>query len=124
MALAHATSWRETYRGTLVSDEVLDAPTFLSDRAAFWTRALTDQRWAHMRVAVSEHDGRISGVAMSGPSETETQHLCVLYDLADAKHCLCFQPSEGLGRVKTQAAIRCGGRLTRLSRIDMVSGSA
>lgn len=79
-----------------------------------------------MRVAVSEHDGRISGVAMSGPSEaeTETQHLCVLYELADAKHCLCFQPSEVLGRVKTQAAIRCGGRLTRLSRIDMVSGSA
>lgn len=84
VARAHATSWRETYRGTLVSDEVLDAPTFLADRAAFWTRALTEERWAHMRVAVSEHDGRVSGVAMSGPSASsaETQHLFVLYVLA------------------------------------------
>ena len=47
-----------------MSDEVLDAPTFLSERAAFWSRALTEERWAHMRVAVSEHEGRISGVAV------------------------------------------------------------
>ncbi|WP_282859876.1 GNAT family N-acetyltransferase [Pseudoclavibacter helvolus] len=84
IALVHATSWRETYRGTLVSDSVLDAPTFLPDRELFWTRALTEERWAHMRVAVSVHQGEITGIAMSGPSDPDaaSQHLFVLYALA------------------------------------------
>ncbi|GAB2447645.1 hypothetical protein GCM10027029_01680 [Conyzicola lurida] len=28
IAAVHAASWRETYRGTVVSDEVLDSPNF------------------------------------------------------------------------------------------------
>jgi GNAT superfamily N-acetyltransferase len=84
IALVHVTSWRETYRGTLVSDQVLDSPDFLPSRERFWTAALTDRRWAANRIRVAEVDGALSGIAMSGPVEGEewTHHLYVLYVLA------------------------------------------
>jgi GNAT superfamily N-acetyltransferase len=84
MALVHVTSWRETYRKTLVSDAVLDSPDLLSSRERFWTAALTDARWADNRVRVAECDGELVGIAMSGPVRDEewTRHLHVLYVLA------------------------------------------
>ena len=84
VAFVHVTSWRETYRGTLVSDQVLDSPDFLPSRERFWTAALTDQRWAANRVRVAEVDGTLVGIAMSGPVTNEewTRHLYVLYVLA------------------------------------------
>lgn len=84
MALVHVASWRETYRGTLVPDAVLDAPDFLSIRERFWAGALTDPRWAENRISVAEVDGRLVGIAMSGPvvDQEWTQHVHVLYVLA------------------------------------------
>ncbi|PPG50944.1 GNAT family N-acetyltransferase [Rathayibacter sp. AY1G1] len=81
MALVHVASWRDTYRGTLVSDEVLDAPDLLESRERFWIGALTDERWADIRVAFAEREGVIFGIAMSNPTEGEewTWHLNVLY---------------------------------------------
>lgn len=81
MAIVHTTSWRDTYRGTLVADEVLDSPDFVPARERFWTSALTDDRWAANRVAVAEHNGDIVGIAMSSPvaGERWTWHLNVLY---------------------------------------------
>ncbi|WP_219814210.1 MULTISPECIES: GNAT family N-acetyltransferase [unclassified Rathayibacter] len=81
MALVHVASWRDTYRGTLVSDDVLDAPDLLESRERFWIGALTDERWADIRVAVAEREGVIFGIAMSNPTEGEewTWHLNVLY---------------------------------------------
>ncbi|PPH55773.1 GNAT family N-acetyltransferase [Rathayibacter sp. AY1E1] len=81
MALVHVTSWRDTYRGTLVSDDVLDSPDLLESRELFWIGALTDERWANIRVAVAERAGIIFGIAMSNPVEGEewTWHLNVLY---------------------------------------------
>lgn len=81
MALVHVASWRDTYRGTLVSDNVLDAPDLLESRKQFWAGALTDERWANVRAAVAEREGVIFGIAMSNPVEGEewTWHLNVLY---------------------------------------------
>ncbi|UFS59929.1 GNAT family N-acetyltransferase [Subtercola endophyticus] len=81
IAAVHVTSWRETYRGTLVSDVVLDSPDFLPSRERFWATALTDQRWAANRVRVAEVEGELVGIAMSGPviGEEWIQHLSVLY---------------------------------------------
>lgn len=66
MALVHVQSWRETYRG-LMRDEILDDPQLLASRERFWTVALTDPRFSENRVAVADSDGRIVGIAMSGP---------------------------------------------------------
>ena len=81
MASVHVASWRDTYRGTLVSDDVLDSPDLLGSRERFWIAALTDERWADIRVAVAEREGIIVGIAMSNPVEGEewAWHLNVLY---------------------------------------------
>ncbi|KQQ08284.1 hypothetical protein ASF46_13230 [Rathayibacter sp. Leaf296] len=103
MASVHVESWRDTYRGTLVSDEVLDAPDLLASRKRFWTSALTDARWAGIRVAVSECDGAVVGIAMSNPVEGEqwTWHLNVLY-VAKEQH------GTGVGEALLNAVIERG----------------
>ncbi|SMH32479.1 Ribosomal protein S18 acetylase RimI [Rathayibacter oskolensis] len=84
IARVHVGSWRETYRGSLVTDDVLDDPELLPRRVAFWRAALTDSRWAANRIAVAEHDGALVGIAMSGPVDgDERTHLHVLYLLAE-----------------------------------------
>ena len=85
MAAVHVQSWRETYRGTLMSDAVLDDPDILPGRERFWAAALTDRRWASNRIAVAERNGSSIGIAMSGPvtGETWLQHLYVLYLLEE-----------------------------------------
>ena len=84
IALVHVTSWRETYRGTLVSEQMLDSPDFLPSRERFWTAALTNQRWAANRIRIAEDGGTLIGIAMSGPVHDEewAHHLYVLYVLA------------------------------------------
>ncbi|MFT4042729.1 MAG: GNAT family N-acetyltransferase [Gordonia sp. (in: high G+C Gram-positive bacteria)] len=85
MARVHVESWRQTYRG-LMPDEVLNDPGLLSMRTRFWTEALTNQRYAHNRVAVAERNGSVIGIAMSGPPQREgdwDHELFVLY--VDAK---------------------------------------
>jgi len=67
MALVIVTCWQETYRG-LMADAVLDDPDFLPRRERFWTAALTDPRFSANRIAVADRDGRLIGVAMSGPA--------------------------------------------------------
>src|SRR4051812_47867447 len=59
--------WQETYRG-LMADAVLDDPDSLANRERFWTAVLTDERFSANRVAVADRDGRLIGVAMSGPA--------------------------------------------------------
>ena len=87
MARVVVRSWQVTYRG-LVPDAVLDDPGFVAARERFWTAALTDERFRANRVAVAERDGRLIGVAMSGPpldaDAAWTTQLYVLYvDAAD-----------------------------------------
>lgn len=84
MAKVHVDTWRETYRG-LMSDAVLDDPGFLSWRERFWASALTDPRYNQNTVAVASHEGKLIGIAMSGPSledADEPQQLYVLYAYA------------------------------------------
>ncbi|GGI45623.1 GNAT superfamily N-acetyltransferase [Agromyces flavus] len=82
MARVIVQSWRETYRG-VVPDRILDDPGFEDARERFWTAALTEERYRANRIAVAERDGRIVGVAMSGPIEEAgsewTRQLYVLY---------------------------------------------
>jgi hypothetical protein len=66
MARVNVRCWQESYRG-LMSDAVLDDPDFLTARERFWTAALTDERYRENRVAVAERDGKLVGIAMSGP---------------------------------------------------------
>jgi predicted GNAT family N-acyltransferase len=66
MARVNVRCWQETYRG-LMSDSVLDDPSFPAARERFWTAALTDARYRENRVAVAERDGEMIGIAMSGP---------------------------------------------------------
>lgn len=68
MARIHVRSWQETYRGVM-SDEVLDDPSFVSRRERFWTAALSDERYAKSRAAVAEQCGQLVGIAMAGPPE-------------------------------------------------------
>lgn len=101
MAHVHVQSWGETYRG-IMPDEVLDHPEALSRRERMWTAILTDERYAANTVAVAEDDGRIVGIAMSGPSREEGadgwRELHVLYLLA-AHH------GTGIGRRLLQAVL-------------------
>ncbi|WP_182113902.1 MULTISPECIES: GNAT family N-acetyltransferase [unclassified Actinotalea] len=87
MARVHVDSWRQTYRG-LMPDSVLDDPELLRRREHFWTVGLTDERYRGNRVAVSEIDGAVVGIAMSGPARdpdaTWSRQLFVLY--VDAAH--------------------------------------
>jgi ribosomal protein S18 acetylase RimI-like enzyme len=88
MARVHVRSWQQTYRG-LMSDEILDDPSFVSRRERLWTAALSDERYAKNRVAVAEQCGRVVGIAMAGPPTNDDSslaaHLYVLY-LLDAYH--------------------------------------
>ena len=87
MARIHVTSWQETYRGVM-SDEMLDNPEFVPTRERFWMIALTDERFAHHRIAVAEYGGELIGIAQSAsPTDidaTWSQQLNVLYVLASA----------------------------------------
>ena len=86
MAHAHVNSWRQTYRGVM-EDATLDDPTLIGAREQFWARVLTDSEWRGSRVSVAESEGRIVGLAMSGPTREPDApgdaQLYVLYvDLA------------------------------------------
>ncbi len=87
MARIHVTSWQETYRG-LMSDEMLDDPRSVSTRERFWTIGLTDERFAHHRIAVAEYSGALIGIAQSAsPTDADaawSRQLNVLYVLASA----------------------------------------
>ena len=87
MARIHVTSWQQTYRG-LMSDEMLDDPQFVAKRERFWTVGLTDERFAHDRIAVAEYGGELIGIAQSAsPTDADatwSQQLNVLYVLASA----------------------------------------
>ncbi|MCY7403617.1 MAG: GNAT family N-acetyltransferase [Cryobacterium sp.] len=87
MVRIHVTSWQETYRG-LMSDEMLDDPKLVSTRKRFWTIGLTDERFAHHRIAVAEFGGELIGIAQSAsPTDVDatwSQQLNVLYVLASA----------------------------------------
>ncbi|WP_293694225.1 GNAT family N-acetyltransferase [uncultured Agrococcus sp.] len=82
MARVHVESWRATYRG-IISDEVLDAPDFVSRRATFWRTVLEDPRFASYNAAVAVVEGRIVGIALVGGAaddEAESRlQLFVLY---------------------------------------------
>jgi len=66
MARVNVRCWQETYR-ELLPDAVLDDPGLLAARERFWTAALTDERYRRNRVAVADRDGKLVGIAMSGP---------------------------------------------------------
>jgi ribosomal protein S18 acetylase RimI-like enzyme len=88
MARIHVRSWQETYRG-IMSDEVLDDPSFVSRRERFWTAALSDERYAKNRSVVAEHWGEVVGIAMAGPPDLDNStwaaQLYLLY-LLQAHH--------------------------------------
>lgn len=94
MARVNVRCWQETYRG-LMPDALLDAPGFLAAREQFWSAVLTDGCRVN-RVAVAERDGRLIGVAMSGPpldrEATWARQLYVLYVLK-AEHGLGAGPA-------------------------------
>jgi GNAT superfamily N-acetyltransferase len=101
MARVNVRCWQETYRG-LMSDAVLDDPGLLAARERFWTAALTDERYVAHRAAVAEREGRLIGIAMSGPpldtAAAWTRHLYVLYVQA-ADH------GTGAGRALLEAVL-------------------
>lgn len=80
MALVHVGAWQETYRG-LIPDGVLDDPGMPERRIAFWRGVLTNPAREANRTAVAESDGRIRGIAMSGPGAPQQLHL--LYTLRE-----------------------------------------
>lgn len=106
-------TWRETYRG-LMSDAVLDDPGFLSWRERFWALALTDPKYSQNTVALASQEGKLIGVAMSGPHSLEDadgpQQLYVLYVYA------AFHGSGWVRRSSMQsltgARLRCCGSPT------------
>jgi ribosomal protein S18 acetylase RimI-like enzyme len=84
MARVHVDTWRETYRG-LMSEAVLDDSALLSWRERFWAAALTDPRYNENTTAVASCEGKLIGIAMSGPSHDdadEPQQLYLLYTYA------------------------------------------
>ncbi|MBB5643028.1 GNAT family N-acetyltransferase [Cryobacterium roopkundense] len=101
MAYIHVATWQETYRG-LMTDEMLDDPEFVLTRQQFWTIGLSDERFAHHRVAVAEMDGKLIGIAQSAePTDADatwSQQLNILYVLASAH-------GIGAGRSLLQAVI-------------------
>lgn len=82
MARVHVDSWEETYRG-LMPDELLDAPDLVDRRRQMWTSALDEDHQRTHTCAVADQDGRIVGVAMSGPSRDDDRpherELFILY---------------------------------------------
>ncbi|MEE2522375.1 GNAT family N-acetyltransferase [Pseudarthrobacter sp. J75] len=103
MARVIVDTWREAYRG-LMSDAVLDDPELLGTREKFWTAALTDPKYSANTVAVAEFEGRLIGLAMSGPSLDAggPRQLYVLYAYA-AFH------GSGVGTALLDAVIDPGG---------------
>jgi GNAT superfamily N-acetyltransferase len=101
MARVNVRCWQETYRG-LMSDVVLDDPGLVAARERFWTAALTDERYHENRTAVAERDGRLVGIAMSGPplgaAAAWARQLYVLYVYA-ADH------GTGAGRALLEAVL-------------------
>jgi ribosomal protein S18 acetylase RimI-like enzyme len=85
LARLHVESWRETFRG-LFSDAVLDDPDAVERRERFWTAALTDERYSKNTAATATLDGKVVGLAMSGPALDEDatweSQLYVLYTYA------------------------------------------
>ena len=84
MARVHVDTWRDTYRG-LMSDAVLDDPALLGWREKFWAAALTDPKYSRNTAAVASSDGKLVGIAMSGPSledADQPQQLHLLYAYA------------------------------------------
>jgi predicted GNAT family N-acyltransferase len=83
-------------------DAVLDDPGFPAARERFWTAALTDRRYRENRTAVAEREGRLIGVAMSGPpldaASQWARQLYVLY-VVTAEH------GTGAGRALLQAVM-------------------
>jgi GNAT superfamily N-acetyltransferase len=100
MARVNVRCWQEAYRG-LMPDAVLDDLGLLAARERFWT-ALTDERYRENRAAVTERDGELVGIAMSGPpldaGAAWTRQLYVLYVIA-ADH------GTGAGRELLEAVI-------------------
>jgi hypothetical protein len=70
LARLHVESWRETFRG-LFSDALLDDPDAVGRRERFWTAALTDERYSKNTAATATLDGKVVGLAMSGPALDE-----------------------------------------------------
>jgi GNAT superfamily N-acetyltransferase len=101
MAYVHVRCWQETYRG-LISDAVLDDPSFPAARERLWAAVVTDERYREHRAAVAQRDGRLIGIAMSGPptdiAATWARQLYVLYVCA-ADH------GTGAGRALLLAVI-------------------
>lgn len=106
MARVHVDTWRETYRG-LMSDAVLDDPQLLSKREAFWAAALTDPKYSFNTVAVASYQGRLIGIAMSGPvlGDAQPQQLHLLYAYS-ALH------GSGVGTALLNAVIDSAGPAT------------
>ncbi len=94
MARVNVRCWQETYR-ELMPDALLDDPGFVAARERFWTAVVSEVR-PHHRVAVAERDGRLIGLAMSGPpldrEATWVRQLYVLYVLK-AEHGLGAGPA-------------------------------
>ena len=85
LARLHVESWRETFRGVF-SDALLDDPDAVERREQFWTAALTDERYNQNTAATATLDGKVVGLAMSGPpldeDATWEAQLYVLYTQA------------------------------------------
>ena len=94
MARVHVDTWSETYRG-IMPDQLLDAPDLIDRRQRMWTQILAEAAPSKFTCAVAESDGRLVGIAMTGPPENvgsandgpeqsrasrpEDRHLYVLY---------------------------------------------
>ncbi|SDS10309.1 L-amino acid N-acyltransferase YncA [Brevibacterium siliguriense] len=69
MARVHVDTWSETYRG-IMPNELLDAPDLLDRRQRMWTQILAEAAPSKFTCVVAESDGRLVGIAMSGPPES------------------------------------------------------
>jgi hypothetical protein len=72
IARAHA-EWRRGYLAGLVPAE-LDAPTPVTDTAAFWHAHLTDSTAERTVVVAEEDGGRVVGAARGGPLRLDEIH--------------------------------------------------
>ena len=71
MARLHVDTWSETYRG-IMPDDLLDAPDLLDRRQRMWTQILAEAAPKKFTSAVAESDGRMVGIAMTGPPENNS----------------------------------------------------
>ena len=95
-------AWRETYRG-VVPDRILDDPGFLDARERFWTAVLTEEPYRDNRIVVAERDGRMVGVAMSGPvDDVESDWDAQLYVL----YVVASELGSGAGAALFDAVVR------------------